>query len=184
MVYLRASIRTLTILIALFVCSVPAHAERYVGLGLGLFELDAGANKQTTFGSYLQLGHDFMPYLGAEIRLGGAGSASSGAEKIRMEWFVAHFLKPYVEISSDFTLYSLIGFTVNHTSFQSTAAGKLNKTNISLSYGLGAEAYVSDNIKLAGEWTRYATEAAAATRSTSFQGLDVNGFVGTIKYEF
>jgi len=179
-----AYLRTLTILMALFVCSVPAHAERYVGLGLGLFELDAGANKKSAFGSYLQLGHDFMPYLGAEIRLGGTASASSGAEKVRMEWFVAHFLKPYVEVSSDITLYSLIGFTVNHTSFRPNAVSKLSKTNISLSYGVGAQIAINDSIKLAGEWTRYATEADAATRATTFKGLDVNGFVGTVKYEF
>jgi len=177
-------LRTLTILVALFICSAPAHAERYVGLGLGLFELDAGANKKSTFGSYLQLGHDFMPYLGAEIRLGGTASASSGAEKVRMDWFVAHFLKPYVEVSSDITLYSLIGFTVNHTSFRPSAVSKLNKTNISFSYGLGAEIAITDSIRLAGEWTRYATEADAATRATTFKGLDVNGFVSTIKYEF
>ncbi|MDX8392482.1 MAG: porin family protein [Mariprofundaceae bacterium] len=176
--------RTLTILIALFVCSVPAHAERYMGLGLGLFELNAGANKQNAFGGYLQLGHDFMPYLGAEIRLGGSSSASTATEKISMDWMVAHFLKPNIELMDGVILYGLGGFTVNHTSFQAAGASKLKKTNVSFSFGIGAQATIADHISVAGEWVRYATESDAGTQTTSFQGLDINGFVGTVKYEF
>ncbi|MDQ6971510.1 MAG: porin family protein [Mariprofundaceae bacterium] len=176
--------RLLAVMAILFVSITPARAEHYVGLGLGLFELDSGAGKQKTFGSFVQLGNDFMPYLGAEIRLGATAKTSGNNEEMQLDWLVAHLLKPYFDVSDDFTLYGLAGFTVNHTSLRVGTANKLKKTNVSLSFGLGGEYAISKDFKLSAEWVRYATEKDASRRAANFQGLDVNGFVGSLKYEF
>ena len=180
------AMRITTIALLLFAAAMPAHAggQHYLGAGVGLFELDSGAGKQNTAGAYVQLGHDFLPYLGAEIRIGGSASASNSTEKVRLDWMVAHFLKPYIEVMDGFTLYGLGGFTVNHSSIEPKAGAKLRKTNVSASFGAGAQVQITDQLAVAAEWVRYATEADAATRTTSFQGLDINGFVGTLKYEF
>ena len=170
---------------ALFVGTSPACAEEhYTGTGLGMFQLDAGVGQKSSFGGYLQLGSDFMPYLGAEIRLGSAAGATKNNEKMQLDWLVGHFLKPYIELTNDFTLYGLAGFTINHTSLQIGTASKLKKTNISLSYGLGIQAGISNRLKLGAEWVSYSRAADATRRTTSFQGLNVNGIVGTLRYDF
>jgi len=174
----------LAIFSALFICISPARAENYSGIGLGLFQLDAGVGKKSTFGTFLQLGNDFMPYLGAEIRVGTTAKATKNNEKMQMEWLVAHYLKPKFDVSDDFVLYGLAGFAVNHTSLQVSTANKLKKTNISLSYGIGAQASIGDHFRLGAEWVRYARKTDAALRTTSFQGLSADGFVGTLQYLF
>ena len=180
------AMRISAVALSLFAAALPAHAggNHYAGLGIGLFELDSGAGKQNTVGGYVQLGHDFLPYLGAEIRIGGSASASNAGEKVRLDWMVAHFLKPYIEVMDGFTLYGLGGFSVNHSSIEPTAGTKLKKTNVSLSFGAGAQAQITDRLAVSVEWVRYAAEADAATRAASFQGLDINGFVGALEYEF
>jgi len=45
----------------------------YTGVGLGVFELDAGKNKNTTIGGYGFVGADLHEYFSAEVRVGSTG---------------------------------------------------------------------------------------------------------------
>ena len=178
--------RLLAIAAILMISTTTARAEgnHYAGLGLGAFQMDAGVGAKSAVGGYVQLGHEFMPYLSAEIRLGTTGSATKNGEKMQMDWLVAHFIRPYFDVTGDFSVYGLGGFTVNHTTLQAGAANKLKKTNISLSFGAGVQADLGNNFVLGAEWVSYAREADATRRTTQFQGLNVNSFGATLKYEF
>ncbi|OIQ03813.1 MAG: hypothetical protein AUK36_01890 [Zetaproteobacteria bacterium CG2_30_59_37] len=179
------SLRLPTIAAALFVCITPASAEgHYTGVGIGSFSMDAGAGKKSAVGGYVQLGHEFMPYLSAEIRIGTAGQATRNNEKMQLDWLVAHFIRPYIDVTGDFSLYGLAGFTVNHSSLQIGTASKLKKTNISLSFGAGVQADIGNNLTVGAEWVSYAREADATRRATQFQGLNVSSMTATVKYEF
>jgi len=179
------SVRLLAIAAALFMCITPARAaDHYTGLGIGAFQMDGGVGSKTAAGAYIQLGHEFMDYLSAEVRIGTAGSATKNNEKMQLDWLVAHFIRPYYDISGDLSVYGLAGFSVNHSSYQVGAGSKLKKTNISLSFGGGMQLDLGNQLSVGAEWVSYAREADASRRATSFQGLNVSSFTGTLKYEF
>ncbi|HXH64034.1 MAG TPA: porin family protein [Mariprofundaceae bacterium] len=162
---------------------VPAaHAQQpYVGLGLGMFSLDPGGNSNTAMGAYLQVGDDFMPYLGGEVRLGTTDSAGNA----KMNWFVGAYAKPKFDVTGDLTIYGLLGLTVARMTYTSaTTFISQGKTKTDFSYGLGADYWVGSQYTLGAEWMRYESQADTATKNTSFGGLNVDGFVIDAKYHF
>lgn len=177
-------VRLLAVAAALFICITPARAELYTGVGIGAFQMDGGAGSKSAVGGYVQLGHEFMPYLSAEIRMGTTGSATMNGEKMQLDWLVAHFIRPYFDVTGDFSIYGLAGFTVNHSSLQIGTANKLKKTNISVSFGGGVQADIGNNLSLGAEWVSYAREADATIRASQFQGLNVSSMTATLKYNF
>ncbi|MDQ6965906.1 MAG: outer membrane beta-barrel protein [Mariprofundaceae bacterium] len=182
---MKTSFRLLAVAAILFVCITPARAgDHYAGLGIGAFQMDGGTGSKTSAGAYIQLGHEFMDYLSAEVRIGTASSATKNNEKMQLDWLVAHFIRPYYDISGDFSVYGLAGFTVNHSTLQIGAGSKLKKTNVSLSFGAGVQADIGNNLAVGAEWVSYAREADASRRTTSFQGLNVSSLTATLKYAF
>jgi opacity protein-like surface antigen len=162
---------------------VPAAQAQqpYVGLGVGLFSLDPGGNSNTALGTYLQAGADFMPYLGAEVRLGTTTSAGNA----KMNWFLGAYAKPKFDLTGDLTLYGLLGLTEARTSYTSaTTFRSQSKTQADLSYGLGIDYWASAQYTVALEWVRYQNQADTATKNTSFSGLNVDSFVLDAKYHF
>lgn len=162
---------------------VPAaHAQHtYAGLGLGAFTLDPGAASKTAFGGFLQLGDDFLPYLGGEVRLGTTDKASNA----KVNWFVSAFAKPRLDVSQDLTVYGLLGFTVLRTGYVSATTNvSQHSSKADFSYGLGADYWVGPQATVGAEWVRYAAQADAATKNTSFKGLTVDSFVVDAKYHF
>lgn len=162
---------------------VPAaHAQHpYAGVGLGAFTLDPGGAGKTAFGGFLQLGDDFYPYLGGELRIGTTDKASNA----QMNWFVSALAKPRFDVSADLTVYGLLGVTVMRTSYVS-ATTLLNQhaSKADISYGLGADYWVGPQATVGAEWVRYANRADSATKNSSFKGLTVDGFVIDAKYHF
>ena len=162
---------------------VPAaHAQQpYVGVGIGSFSLDPGGNSNAALGAYLQVGDDFMPYLGGEVRLGATGSAGNA----KMNWFVGAYAKPKFDVTGDLTLYGLLGLTVARTTYTSaTTLRSQGKTRADLSYGLGVDYWAGAQYTVGAEWVRYQSQADTATKNTSFGGLNVDSFVIDAKYHF
>ncbi|MDQ6968940.1 MAG: outer membrane beta-barrel protein [Mariprofundus sp.] len=163
----------------------------YAGVGLGVYELDPGANKKATFGGYGFFGADLHEYFAAEFRAGLTGKKGREelgplTETFKVDWFLSLFAKPKIAISSDFELYALLGVTSIKTSFTPLASVvQASSTKTGFSYGLGASYQIMDQLKLGAEWVRYSSNADAATKNTAaFKGLDVNGFTATLAYQF
>ena len=165
-----------------------AAGDHYVGLGLGALNLGNGLNKQAAFGGYLQIGHHFSEYLGAEVRIGATANASVSspkAAKERMD-FVAHYLKPQVAITSEWTGYGLIGFAVTHSSYKENTGAKLTKNRIGIAYGLGLDYQYSDDYSAGIEWSHMLTKPknTAAGIGKNFLGLEASAFTAAIRYHF
>lgn len=171
-----------------FATPVWAAGQHYVGIGVGDFRLGNGIEKKTAVGGYLQLGHNFSDWLGAEIRLGSTGSVNvtqPAAAKERID-FVAHFLKPYYEVSDRLNLYGLVGFAVTHSSYQQTGGAKQTKNRIGFAYGLGMEYRLSDDYSASLDVWHMNSKPnnSTATIGTSFLGLESSVLSGAIRYNF
>jgi len=168
-----------------------ADIKPYAGVGLGIFELDPGANKKVTFGGYGFAGAELHEYFATELRAGLTGEKGREelgplTEAFKVDWFLSVFAKPKIAISSDFELYALVGLTSIKTSFTPLASVvQTSSTNTGFSYGIGAAYHIMDQLKVGAEWVRYSTNADAASKNTAaFKGMDVNGFTTTISYQF
>jgi len=187
--------KTLLILSSLLIMptgtAFAADMKPYAGIGLGLFELDPGKNKQSVFGGFGFVGLDIDEYFATELRTGIGGSQTREelgplTEAFKVNWFVSLLAKPKIALASDFELYGLIGITSMRTSITPTASViQTSSTQTGLSFGVGATYTINNQFKIGAEWVRYATNADAASKNTAaFQGLDVNGFTTTLAYQF
>ncbi|PIP01718.1 MAG: porin family protein [Zetaproteobacteria bacterium CG12_big_fil_rev_8_21_14_0_65_54_13] len=170
--------------------SLPAWADgsHYIGVGAGAINLGNGLSKKAVFGSYLQIGHHFSEYFGAEVRLG-ATSSSTGDLPARAKQridFVAHYLKPQYALSSDLTAYALLGFAVVHSSYQAAGGAKQSKNRIGYAYGLGLDYRLNDDYSAGMEWSHMLSKPknSSATIGTSFKGLEASLFTAAVRYHF
>jgi len=166
--------------------------EPYAGVGVGLFELEPGGNKKSTFGGFGFAGANLHEYFAAEFRVGATGSQEREelaivlSEAFKVNWFVSAFAKPKVEIADGIELYGLVGITTISTSHTPNGSAiQTTKSSTGLSYGVGGSYRFNDKFTIGMEWARYSTDADAATKNTtSFNGMDVNGFTTTFAYNF
>ncbi len=166
--------------------------EPYAGIGLGLFEMDPGANKKSTFGGFGFAGANLHEYFAAELRAGATGSQQREelavvlSEEFKVNWFVSAFAKPKIEVSDGIELYGLLGVTTISSSHTPTGPViQTTKSSTGLSYGVGGSYRFNDKFTVGMEWVRYSTDADAATKNTtSYKGMDVNGFTTTFAYNF
>jgi len=168
-------------------CSTSlAQAENglYAGAGLGLFEMDPGQNKKSAIGGNIFAGVEFGPLLAVEGRLGSSQSVTSLGETSQVDWLASILAKPKYDIAGNVNIYALAGVTMMKASFTSPVRAQQRKTTTGLSYGFGGEIYLSYNTLLGLEWVRYATQADAAVKNSSFQGLDVNAFLASLQMKF
>jgi len=178
------------LLAALVAAASPAWAagDHYVGAGMGGFSVGNGIQTKTAAGGYLQLGHNFSDWLGAEIRLGATGSANVDQPRIARQRFeyVAHFLKPYVRVSSDLNIYGLVGFAVSHSSYQPSGGVKVTKNRFSYAYGLGAAYRLgSDYSATVDLWHMNGKPGnTPATIGSGFKGLEATAVTAGIRYNF
>ncbi len=199
---MKTMFRTLTIMATMMLFVVPARAQSagdlelilnpYVGGGLGGFELDYGNGKDFVFGGYGALGLTIMENLAAELRIGGASSSSNPDAVLgrsvdkTASWFVSYIAKPQFEVFQGLRIYGLIGATRIKTSITPLGSIERTSTDTGFSFGVGAEYAIQDQLYVGGEWMRYSSNKAraAVTQAGGFNGMDVNGFVGTLRYEF
>ena len=188
---MRNWIKTITTLLTLGL-STPALAagDHYVGGGMGAFSLSNDINQNTVFGAYILIGHHFGEYFSAEVRLGTTASNSNGGTiapqaKQRMD-FVAHYLKPQIELSEVLSAYVLLGFAVVHGSYQAPGSTKQGKNRISYAYGAGLNYQLNDDYSIDAEFTHMLGKPgnSTATINTNYKGLEANTYTASIKYHF
>lgn len=185
------NLRMKTAMFAAMCCVVSTAAQAddyYVGMGMGGFSVSNGMQSKTTAGGYLQLGKHFKDWLDGEIRLGASGNVSVDQPvpaRQRVE-FVAHLLKPYIEVSRDLYLYGLAGFAVTHSKYQVNGGLKLTKNRISYAYGAGVEYRLNDAYTAGIDvWHMNGKPGnTPATITTSFQGLEATAMTAGIRYNF
>jgi len=199
---MKTMLRGLAMVAVVVLSVMPAQArtlgdldlilDPYVGGGLGGFELDYGNGKDFVFGGYGALGLTVMENLAAEIRIGGASSTSNPDAVLgrsvdkSVSWFVSYIVKPQFEVFRGLRLYGLLGATTIRTSITPLGRVERTSTDTSLSFGAGAEYAIQDQLYVGGEWMRYSSnkDRASVTRAGGLNGMDVNGFVATLRYEF
>lgn len=177
--------------------SVPAQAQDfyfapYVGGGLGAYELDYGNGSDFVFGGYGALGADVHDNLGLEVRFGSAASKTkldaqlgSVNVKAQVDWFASYLAKPQAEIFDGLKIYGLIGATTLKSKLTPTGSAARSNTSTGLSFGVGGEYRIANQLLLGVEWMRYSSDKdRAVVNGGGFNGLDVNGFVANLKYEF
>ncbi|MDQ6998719.1 MAG: outer membrane beta-barrel protein [Mariprofundus sp.] len=165
--------------------------EPYAGIGLGIFELEPGANKKTTIGGFGFVGANLHEYFATEFRVGTTGAEQREertivlSEEFQVNWFVSAFAKPKIEVADGFELYALAGFsTVNASHTPANSLIKTTKSSTGFSYGLGGTYRYNDRFTIGMEWARFSSKADLPTKNTSFSGLDVNGFTTTFAYNY
>ncbi len=196
---MKSSLRSAAVLMMLLIGAVPARAqdlgfEPYVGGGLGGFELNYGNGKDFVFGGYGTLGAEINDYLALELRLGSAGSKTktdtgtvlTGQVKEQVDWFVSYLAKPQIEVADGLRIYALLGASTLKSKITPSGASARSNTSTSFSFGAGAEYSVQDQFAIGGEWLRYSSQkdTAAIGATSGYNGMDVNGFVGTLKVFF
>jgi len=171
--------------------AVAVEMKPYAGVGVGLFELDPGQNKQATFGAFAFAGADLHEYLAAELRVGRTGQYEREelgplTETFQVNWFASALVKPKIELFDGFDAYALLGATsINSSITPVNSIVQQSVTKTALTYGLGAQYHYNNQLSAGVEWVRYSTNADAATKNTvAYKGLDVNGFTATVSYTF
>ncbi len=166
-------------------CVAQAQAQGgYAGAGLGLVELDPGANKKSALGGNIYAGMEFGPLLSVEGRLGATQSVTSAGETSKVDWLASVLAKPKFDVTGNANIYALAGVTMMKASFTSAAGKRQNKTKTGLSFGVGGEVFINYNTLVGVEWVRFSTNADAAVKNIGFQGLDVNAFLLDVQMNF
>ncbi len=196
---MKLSVRSAAFLMMLMIGVAPAKAQDlgfkpYVGGGLGGFELNYGNGKDFVFGGYGALGAELNDYLALELRVGSAGSktkadtgtALTGQVKKQVDWFVSYLAKPQIEVADGLKIYGLLGASTLKSKITPNGASARSNTSTSFSFGAGAEYSFQDQFTIGGEWLRYSSQkdTAAIGATSGYNGMDVNGFVGTLKVFF
>jgi len=196
---MKLNLRFAAFLMLLLVGAVPAKAQDfgfkpYVGGGLGGFELNYGNGKNFVFGGYGALGAELNDYLAVELRVGSAGSktkadtstALTGQVKEQVDWFVSYLAKPQIEVADGLKVYALLGASTLKSKITPSGASARSNTSTSFSFGGGVEYKIQDQFAVGGEWLRYSSQkdTAAIGAASGYNGMDVNGFVGTLKVFF
>jgi len=92
-----------------------------------------------------RLGYDFMDYLGAELRgTYGFAKKASGYTKFKQ---VGAYLKPNYDITDDFNLYGLLGYSKTNTSGLATNSG--------FSYGFGLDYDITNKVSVFTDMVNY-----------------------------
>jgi len=144
-------------------------AGSYVGIGTGVYGLEMkGINgavinqKGTTWGGYLYAGGDFNRYVGAELRFGltGASKKSYPAgtwgigvpfdSKLQMPLNFSYLAKIQYPVN-EIKPYLLFGGTTGRIKHTITGVSA-TKTKTGLSYGLGLDYSMGDDMTLGAEW--------------------------------
>lgn len=150
--------------------------QPYLGIGLGVFGFEHSQpgfrQRNTVFGGFVKGGVDINDYLGIELRAGSTakgkrahaagmlGSPTPFSLSQRADYFVSYLAKLQVPVSSDMSLYALVGATTAKTSASVTPAftSFVATTKTGLSYGAGFDAEINDRFTGGLEWMQYWTK--------------------------
>lgn len=167
----------------------------YMGIGLGVYNLKysqpAYSQRDNVFGGDLQLGADFNDYLGAELRIGttakGSNAYAGGTVDQSADYMFSYLLKLQYPTTPDLRLYGLIGGTTGKAKISPTPAGILSagtKTATGLSYGLGLDYRLADQLRGGLEWVRYWDNIGINASGITSSKMTMDGYTATLKYLF
>ena len=174
----------------MLIFSAQAYAsDPYVGLGFGVYNLGSGVTKKATSGAYLQLGDNFSEYLGGEIRIGRTGQTGeefTAQPRMRMDSFVAAYLKPKYEFNSDWMGYALLGIARVSASYSEPGLAKQTKSRTGYAYGLGTQYNINDSYSITGEFSHMLSKPKtnATAIKTAFRGLEASSLALSVQYHF
>ncbi len=167
----------------------------YMGIGLGAYNLKysqpAYSQRNNVFGGYLQLGSDFNDYLGAELRLGttakGSNAYAGGTVDQSADYLFSYLLKLQYPTTPDLRLYGLIGGTTGKVKISPAPAGILSagtKTATGLSYGIGLDYRLADQLRGGLEWVRYWDNIGVNASGVTSSKMTIDGYTATLKYMY
>lgn len=162
-----------------------AQAEGgYVGIGMGLLQLDPGQNQKAAVGGNLYLGVELGQLLAIETRFGTTQAVTSKGETSKLDWFASAIAKPKYALAGNLNIYALVGLTMMKSSFTPAAGVEKSATTVSPTFGAGVEFYLSHNALVGAEWVRYASKADSGVKNTNYQGMDVDAMLVTVQLNF
>ncbi len=161
--------------------------DPYVGVGVGAFNIGTGVTKKAVTGGYLQVGDDFSEHLGGELRIGTSGQ--TGEEftlqpRVKVDYFMAAFLKGRYDLAPNWNLYGLLGIATVKGSYSQGAQPKQSKTRTGYAYGLGVQYRFADQFAIGAEISHMLSKPktdAVAIR-TNFKGVESSVFSINAKY--
>lgn len=167
----------------------------YMGIGLGVYNLKysqvAYNQRDNVFGGYLQLGSDFNDYLGAELRIGstakGSQAYAGGTVDQSADYLFSYLLKLQYPTTPELRLYGLIGGTTGKVKVTPAPAGILSagtKTATGVSYGLGLDYRLGDQLYGGLEWVRYWDNIGVNASGVASSKATIDGYTATLKYLF
>jgi len=206
---MRNTLRLTCLAIGLCFTTLPAQAidfKPYAGVGAGGFVIDAGLGSETAFGGFGILGADLHENYGIEFRIGRTGDTggtvivpttqepieNSGPivllvptpATVSIDWFVSYLFKPQYTLAEGLRVYGLLGATTLNSNFSFGTLGRTgHSTDTTFSFGGGIDYRLGNQWLVGVDAMVYANEANTDP-GTNFEGLDVWGFSGIIKYEF
>ncbi|MDQ6961515.1 MAG: outer membrane beta-barrel protein [Mariprofundaceae bacterium] len=184
------STRVIAVLLLSLSYVAQAQSAAYVGLGLGSMTLNTGLEQTNVFHAYAKGGAKLNDYLAFEVRLGSSAGVDQPNFAVqvpspRLEWCFSVLAKPMYAMSEELHVYALLGLSSLKTSYGNVAALKRTKTNVDLSYGLGADFLFNQHFSFAFEWVQYSRKQDALSLNTAaFKGLGVRGMNASMSYAF
>lgn len=160
----------------------------YIGMGVSSFFLDIGpqptgvsgfSTKPSVLGYVVKAGLDYQEYFGIELRAGASGTASQSGTvlavpttmSVKIDTFVAYFLKARMSFDNDFGIYALAGGSNAKVSVKLNVLGvnvAASTNGSSFSFGAGATYDLGSNVSVEAEYMKYAADTAAATVFVSY----------------
>lgn len=183
--------------------SAPAQdIQPYVGVGAGFFGLEykepGFSQKNTVFGGFVKVGADINEYVAAEVRLGGTmdgtqayaagtmGAVTPFELTLAGDFIFSYLLKLQFPVAGDFRVYGLAGGTTAKLSRKlnvpTVGVTLINDsaTNTGVSYGLGADYFISDRLSASVEWVQYWTNVDVGAQMSA----KMWSAVGMVSYHF
>jgi len=194
----------MTAMIAMGSVAQAQDFRPYAGIGIGAFGLEykdsAISQKKITFGAFGKFGVDINDYFGAELRIGGTSSgkktygagildARAGTFKTSMNYFVSYLAKVQYPVMDNLRLYAMLGGTTGK--FKATNGADIvsaSKSKTGLSYGVGMDYGLNDQLSVGTEWMQYWTNVKMGNAFLPAPGtankVKLWGAVGTVSYHF
>ena len=190
---LTAMAVTATVVMTGAVSAQATEMETYAGVGAGVFKLKYNdpliSFNSNQFGGFVYAGVKPSEYFAAELRVGSASNGTAlvpgTAVSVKMgpDYFLSYLAKPMIPVTSDFNVYGLLGGTtmkVTATASNGAVSASASKTKTDLSYGVGFDYAVSEQVKIGMEWASYWNKVNLDAVSQA----SLEGWTATVGYSF
>jgi len=170
-------------LFAVVSVSSAAFAEgagAYAGLNLGVgkpnINTPNGEDKQSSAVGGIVLGYKFNPYLAVEGQYSGIGKVTDNVSGSAKGDAASLAVLGILPLNENFSLYGKLGVAATKTTVSSSLSPMSDATRTGVTYGLGAEYNLNQNVGLRVGWDHY----NAAVDDVGNHEKNVNANVATI----